>query len=300
VGDQLDLFLDSQAVMLANEAVGALSARDASGAAAALERLEREGPDHPALPALRVLAGGLAGWCKPGADPQAIARAVRWVDDELAPAARQVLGAAAPTFVAGFFSELAEAARGVVYEPAHAAAHRAGLCLRCGEWAEAEEAARAIPGMARNPDALQWLSVARYRRDGLAAARPSLFALAWHAPERLAAVRAELADELLEREWAAFERACEWASVADAELPAWFPAWLLLEHPVVGKELNDAACPDLPAANAARLLVALFDLERQGNQRRLIGERERLRRLNPELFALYMARRTVRHLAGLS
>jgi hypothetical protein len=300
VGDQLDLFLDSQAVMHANEAADALSARDASRAAAALERLGHEAPDHPALSALRVLAGGLAGWRKPGADPQAIARAVRWLDDELAPAAGQVLGAAAPAFVAGFFGELAEAARGVAYEPAHAEAHRAGLCLRCGEWAEAEEAARTIPGVARSPDALQWLSVARYRRDGLAAARPSLFALAWHAPERLASVRAELADELLEREWAAFERACEWESIPEAELPAWFPAWLLLEHPVVGKELSDTAFPDIPAANAARLLMELVELERQGNQRRLVGERERLRRLNPELFALYMARRAVRYLAGLS
>lgn len=295
MGVQLDLFLDSQAVMLANDAVDALSARDASQAAAALERLGHGAPDHPALPALRVLADGLAGWRTPGADPQAIVRAVRWLDGELAPAAGRVLGAAAPAFVAGFFRDLADAARGVAYEPAHAEAHRAGLCLRSGEWTEAEESARAIPGAAGNPDALQWLSVARYRRDGLAAARPSLFALAWHAPQRLAPLRAELADELLEREWAAFERACEWESVAQAELPAWFPAWFLLEHPVVGRELTDAAFPDIPAANAARLLVALFELERQGNQRRLVGQRERLRDLSAEFFSLYMARRTVQY-----
>jgi hypothetical protein len=139
------------------------------------------------------------------------------------------------------------------------------------------------------------LTVARYRRHGLAAARPTLFALAWHAPQRLAAVRAELADELLEREWHAFERACEWGSVAEAELPAWFPAWFLVEHPVAEKELGDIAFPDSPPASAARLLVALFALERRGDQRRLAGERERLRRLNPELFALYMAHREVRY-----
>ena len=46
---------------------------------------------------------GLAEWRRPGADPQAILAAVRWLDDELAPAARQVLGDAAPAFVAGFF-----------------------------------------------------------------------------------------------------------------------------------------------------------------------------------------------------
>jgi hypothetical protein len=295
VGDQLDLFLDSRAVMLANDAVGALAARDAAQAGVALERLQNEAPDHPALPALRTSVRGLAEWRPPRADPQAILAAVRWLDDELAPAARQVLGDAAPAFVAEFFREMAQDARGVAYEPAHAQAHRAALCLRCGEWAEAEEAAAAIPGATRRADPLQWLTVARYRRDGLAAARPTLFALAWHAPLRLAAVRAELADDLLEREWQAFERACEWESVAEAELPAWFPAWFLVEHPVAGKELGDIAFPDSPPASAARLLVALFALERRGDQRRLAGERERLRRLNPELFALYMAHREVRY-----
>jgi hypothetical protein len=292
---QLDLFLDSRAVMLANDAAGALAARDAARAVAALERLRSEAPDHPALPSLRTLADGLAAWRARGADPQAILAAVRWLDDQLAPAAKQVLGDAAPAFVAGFFRAMAQDARGVPYDPAHAPAHRAALCLRCGEWAEAEEAAAAIPGATRRADPLQWLTVARYRRHGLAAARPTLFALAWHAPHRLAAIRAELADELLEREWRAFERACEWESVAEAELPAWFPAWFLVEHPVAGKELGDIAFPDSPPASAARLLVALFALERRGDQRRLAVERERLRRLNLELFTIYMARREVRH-----
>jgi hypothetical protein len=44
------------------------------------------------------------------------------------------------------------------------------------------------------------------------------------------------------------------------------------------------------------LLVELAELERQGNQRRLVGQRERLRRLNPDLFSLYMARRAVHYL----
>jgi hypothetical protein len=105
-----------------------------------------------------------------------------------------------------------------------------------------------------------------------------------------------LGDELLDADWRAFECACEWESIEETELPAWFPAWYQLEHPVVGKELGDAAFPDTPAANAARLLAELVELERQGNQRRLVGQRERLRRLNPEFFSLYMARRAVQYL----
>jgi hypothetical protein len=296
VGDQLDLFRDSRAVALANEAIDALSARDAVRAPVSLDRLRREAPDHPALPALETLAGALAGWRQLGADPAAIARAVEWLDNEIAPAARRALGPAALAFVGGFFRDLADAARGLAYEPARATAHRAWLCLRCGEWEEAEEAARAIPGSAQNPDALHWLCVTRYRRHGLAAARSSLFALAWHAPHRFLSVLAELGDELLDGEWRAFEHACDWETLEEAELPAWFPAWYLLAYPVVGKELSDAASPDTPPADAARLLVELAELERQGNQRKLVGQRERLRRLSPDLFSLYMARRAVHYL----
>jgi hypothetical protein len=295
VGDQLDLFLDSRAVMLANEAIDALSARDAAHAAAALDRLRREAPGHPAQPALETLGDALAGWRKPDADPAAIVRAVQWLDNEIAPAAGRALGPAAQAFVRGFFRDLADAARGLAYEPARATAHRAWLCLRCGEWGEAEEAARAIPGSNRNPDALHWLCVARYHRYGLAAARSSLFALAWHAPQRLPSILAELGDELLDRDWQAFDRASEWEGVQESELPAWFPAWYLLEHPVVGKELSDAAFPDTPPAGAARLLAELVELERQGNQPKLAGRRERLRRLNPGFFSLYMTRRTVHY-----
>ena len=296
MGVQLNLFLDSRAVTLANEVIDALSARDAVGAAVSLDRLQREAPDHPALPALETLAGALAGWRKPDADPAAIVGAVQWLDTKIAPAAGQALGPAAQAFVGGFFRDLADAARGLAYEPARATAHLAWLCLRCGEWADAEEAARAIPGSTQNPDALHWLCLARYRRDGLAAARSSLFALAWYAPQRLPSVLAELGDELISRDWWAFERAREWDSVDEAELPAWFPAWYLLEHPVVGKELSDAAFPDTPPANAARLLVELVELERQGNQQKLVGQREQLRRLNPDFFSLYMSRRAVQYL----
>jgi hypothetical protein len=296
VSVQLDLFLDSRAVMLANEVVEGLSARDVGRAAASLESLRGEAPEHPSLPALETLTAALAGWRRPDADAAVIVRTVEWLDIEIAPAARQALGPAAQAFVGGFFRDLADAARGLAYEPARATAHRAWLCLRCGEWTEAEEAARAISGSARNPDALQWLCVARHRRHGLAGARPSLFALAWHAPRRLPSVLAELGDELLDAEWRAFERACEWESVEETELPAWFPAWYVLEHPIVGRELSDATFPDTPAANAARLLVELVELERQGNQPRLVGQREQLRRLNAEFFSLYMVRRAVQYL----
>lgn len=162
--------------------------------------------------------------------------------------------------------------------------------------AAAEEAAHAIPRANHTPDALHWLCVARYRQGGLPAARSSLFALAWHAPQRLASTLAELDDERLDRDWRAFERACEWESVDEAQLPAWFPAWYVLERAAVGKELENTEFPDSPPAQAARLLLHTFESERHGAWRRLTVQREQLRVLNPDLFSLYMARRAVRYL----
>jgi hypothetical protein len=293
---QLDLFLDSQAVMLANDAAGALAARDAARAGAALARLRAEAPEYPGADALETLAAALAAWPPPGADAAVVARAVDWLERDVAPAASRALGEDAGRFMAGFFRDLAEAARGLAYEPAEPRAHRAWLCLRAGEWEEAERSAATIPQPEANPDALHWRALARYRREGLDAARPGLFALAWRAPRRFAALLEELADELLQRDWDRFEGASQWESVAESELAAWFPAWYLLEHPGAGPVFEGVQFPDAPPAEAARLILELLELEKRGGAQRLAGKRARLRELNRELFALYMANRTTRYL----
>lgn len=292
-GAQLDLFLDSRGVALVNDVIAALVARDAPSAVAAVARLRSHEPRSRALPALDALTSALAAWRLPAAGAQAIARAATWIDNDVAAAARQVMGSAAEAFIAGFFRELADAARGLAYSEAQPTAHRAWLCLRCGAWAEAEEAALSIGQT--TPDALQWLAIASYRQRGLAAARPALFALAWHAPQRLASTLAELRDELLDRDWQRFSVASEWTSVTDGELPAWFPAWYLLEHPAASDELNFFDAPINPPAEAARLLKRLYSIERRGHWRELCVQRGKLRALNAEIFTLYMARRTVSH-----
>jgi hypothetical protein len=293
---QLDLFLHSRAVILANDATGALRARDAERARVAMHRLRIEAPDYPGIDALETLTIALATWSSPGADVSAVLRAADWLDRDVAPAANQVLGDAAPHFIAGFFRDLAEAARGLAYDCARPQAHRASLCLRGGEWEEAEAAADSIPQSDANPDAIHWRCVARYRRHGIDAARVQLFVLAWRAPQRFASVRAELGDEMLDRDWQRFEGASDWESVDDGELPMWFPAWCLLDHPAIGVSLKGIEFPNLPAAEGARLLLDLLELERRGDQQQLIAKRARLRELNPDFFALYMVTRETRYL----
>jgi hypothetical protein len=168
------------------------------------------------------------------------------------------------------------------------------LLLQAEKFTEAERAASSIADWAHMPDALYWVTVARYRMHDLPAARGTLFALAWHAPTRLEPLLGDLDEQILWRDWRAFETAAEWEQTAD--LPAWFPAWYVMEHPAAAQDVALALTPDTPAAQAARLMIKLLELERQGNSQALAQCRARLRTLNAELFALYMSRRTVRHI----
>ena len=290
---QLDLFLDSRAVVLANEVVAALLSRNTPNALECLRELERANPDHPSLPALAALTRALARWQVREGDVLAIADAVARLQSEVEPAVGSALGAEARPFLNRFYRELAAAATGLAYDREHPTTHRAWLCLHADEFAESEQAALSIPNWKEIPEVLHWLTVARHRLHGLEAARTSLFWLAWREPQRVPDVIAELGDELLDRDWRAFELACDWDDMPEHELPAWFPAWYVLEHPAVGNELADAPFPDGAAPAAVSLLLRLFALERQGNSKTLIAQRERLRNLDKRFFALYMLRRAV-------
>jgi len=293
---QLDLFLDSQAVSLINDVIAALGQRDSQRAAAALDHLRSHAPDDAKVPMLQFLTRALRDWHSPAADSQAVAAVARWLDVEVAPVAQRSLSpAVARRFIAGFFRELADTASGLAYSAAQPTAHRAWLCLRCGAWAEAEEAALSIPSGSTTPEVLHWLACARYRQRGLAAARPALFALAWRAPQLLAATISELHDELIGRDWLRFSGSCAWEGVDDEELPAWFPARYLLEHSVTGRELDYFNAPATAPAEAARLLNHILDLETLSDWRKLASARDKLRKLNTELFDLYMATRSVQH-----
>ena len=291
---QLDLFLDSQAVVLANEVGERLLARDAAGAESALYALEREGSDHPGLAGLRILVQFACDWQPPAKHFAKIARSVARLEQQVAPAASLALGNRGTALVQSYYRDLAAAAVGAPYDPEHLSVHAACLWARCGEFAASEQAALSIPGWQETPDALHWCSVARCALTGLAAARPTLFALAWRAPGRLDRLVAELADAALGRDWHVFE-SCDWPATPHAELGAWFPAWYVMQHPAASADIALAGSHSSPAGSAAELLVRILDRERDGNSRELLHLRKRLRDLSSDLFSLYMAHRSVFH-----
>jgi len=291
---QLDLFLDSRSVVLANEAADALVARDADRAARCVASLRSVAPDHPNLRSLESLVRALAAWQPPPHDAAQILSAIESLEQVIVVAAPEAVGAASKSLINAFFRDLAESSRGLPYESGRAKVHSAWLSLRCGDWAEAERAALSIPLASEIPDALHWLTVARYRQRGLSAARPTLFALAWRDPQRLRSVVGELADELLDRELTTFECACDWGEIPAAELPAWFPAWYVLEHPAAAKDIEGIDV-QLAPAKATMLLVRILEMERHADWTRLVALREQLRSFNPDLFSLYMKHRMVHY-----
>ena len=151
-----------------------------------------------------------------------------------------------------------------------------------------------LPNWERNADALLWIATARYRIDGLDTCLAPLMRLALLAPERLSVALAEIDESLLQRDWNAFHLTCDWLDPNDATADAWFPAWYLVEHPGVRLGVDDTA--SLPATQAAQTLTAiarLLKVEKRGYSAALVSSRRRLRDLNPEMFAFYMARRDV-------
>lgn len=288
---QLDLFIHSNTVILANDTIEALLRRDCVRAADCLRHLIAEEPDYRNLGALRTLCRTLQEWPFPATDRVEITEAVRRLETDVQAAADAVMHTEAKDFMAPFWRDLANAANHHAYDADFPQAFSAHLYLRCGDHSAAAKAAESVPNSNDNPDALYWLALAQYRVAGLDACLHSLVRLALLAPKRLSRIVAEINDPGLRRDWDAFQDECAWLDPADETADSWFPAWYLVEHS------DTRLAPDMPSLKpttpqrAYALVVRLIQLEKRGYSKALVAERRQLLDLAPELFALYMARR---------
>lgn len=280
--------------MLNNRAIAALAARDLNGARAALAELRAEAPDYDSLGALQTLIDACAVWRSPPADAAVHAAAAAWLKAVVEPAARRGMADAGRAFVAQFHRDCALAAQSLAFDAAHPTGHAAYAWLRSGEYAQVETAVLGIADWWQHAELLQWLSLARHRLRGLPAARPTLFALAWRAPQHLPALVAELADDLLARDWRDCARDRAWENTDPAQIAAWFPAWYLVEHSATSREIDAAIAPDTAPARAACLLQRILDAEKPADLRSLARQRDKLRALHAGLFGFYMEKRRTR------
>lgn len=289
---QLDIFADSRDRVLVNTLAEVLVRAEIEAARVAARALRSEFPDDRHLPHAAALidalqaeqhAGDIA-WTAAGA---ALA-ARRNLEHRLQAAALAMLGReSADTWLATRWQALARRARALPFDSASAEAHAAALWLQGRAWAEAADAVQGIESWRRKPQPLAWMVQAAWHLQGPDSAWPLLAELAWLAPQRLPPLLALLPDPRLHKLARAFE------SAFDAEPDwAWWPAWLLVEQPLLAAALDAVqTAAETAPERGFKLVLSLLRLERQGRHHDVVALRRQLKALHPALFAAYMATR---------
>jgi hypothetical protein len=292
--DQLDLFADSRDVALRNDLAVALLRGDAPAARRVADELARDFGGDPVLEPAATLIEELERRSRTPAD--ACLDAARIVGlraatiDRLAPAARAVLGNDdADGWLVAHWQRLARHAAGVAWHVDDADAHAASLYVEARAWAQAAAAVETIASWRRIPQPLAWMTLARWHTRGADAGWPLLAETFWLAPQRAQALIASLPDERLRRFARRFEDGFDVDAHADW---AWFPAWMLIEQPLLAGVL-DTAQRDAGGAPVLGfdLVRALLRLERQGRHHELVEHRRRLQAASARLFTAYMRTR---------
>ena len=291
---QLDLFAHSADVGLRNAVVDALRMRDADAMRAAIDRLRADFPADGHLDSFEHLFSELSALNRE-ASPAGITDRLERIETQLLPSVRKLLGTdAAQRWIEPVYLDLARAAVGRSFSRDLACAHAAGLFLRAGALLEARAAVAEIPSWRRIPEPLAWMAEIALRENDPAEFWPLLAELAWIAPTLFA--------ELLSRQNARADAATvvrlyhEFGNKAEIDEDekdeaAWFPAWLLVEHPELLPFLRSAQHYDSCPARSAAVLIDLLIGERQGALPIVTDKRKQLRDLAPALFQHYMARR---------
>lgn len=301
---QLDIFNDSRDRVLVNHLADAIVQADLTASRAAEGALRHEFADDRHLPAAALLIEHLAAEAQAAARPLADHAAALAARQRLAgpvhDAAHTLLGhSAAADWLAARWRVLARRAGALPYLPPQADVHAAALFIAARAWAEAAQAVAGIESWRRQPQALDWMAQAHWRLHGADATWPLLAELAWMAPQRLPALLTGLGDPRLHKLMRTFESfdALDADDAGDGEADAdaawrWWPAWLLVEQPLLAAPLDGAKTAGAAAPERAfKLMQGLLRLERQGRHHDIVALRRELQGLHRALFAAYMAPR---------
>lgn len=284
-GVQLDLFADSRDVVLGNDLADAVLRGDAAAAAGCLDALSLAYPTDSRLGAAALLVQATQNRkTAPFADHADATAEGSLLRERLAPAAHSVLGAERSRgWLAARWRLVAERGQRLPYARDAAPAHAAAAWLEAGAWREALVAVHGIAAWRQQPQPLAWAGRATWCAGGADAGWPLLAELAWLAPERATALIAALPDAALHKLYTRYDEALDGAGTA------WFPAWVLVEQPLLAGPLAGAECRhDTAPEQAFQCLQALLRLERQGRQADVVEHRRRLCGLHPLLFAAYL------------
>ncbi len=286
---QLDLFTDGGKVMLQNDVIVALHARDAIAGRQALAAFASEYPAHDAIPALNLLLETLAKPITPIIDHFSAAEALRVMQTTVVSAAQRVLGShAAASWLSPLWRSLADAAVGLPFDAQTPQHHRAYPLLQSGQWAMAETEIARIPSWRRIPTPLAWMAQARFHQGGLECAWSLLMELAWIDAQAFSRLAHQLPAPALHKHLKEFDAAID----DDEPDRAWFPAWLLIAAPALSSVMRETQPGHNHAPErAARLIADLLALEKQGRHVEIVTLRKKLRDGHAGLFDFYMRSR---------
>lgn len=277
-GPQMDLFFDNPGVVARNRLIQALLDGDAAVAAERLAALDPSDLDHASQTAAEVLVDAL-GWRSEGTST---AGAVEFIEQQLEPAARELLDRRSDAYLRRYWREVAGVASGRPFDRDHPEQHSSMLYLRAGDPAGAAEAVRDEDGFWRHSPLLKTLFDAGVALGDRRLMLEAIVELCWCDEAGALACLNRCADPDIGR---AQDRFCE----SEPELP-WvlFPAWLALFLPVpeLASDAGDCAAYADPGARTALTAAAALRTDPDD-----IDRRRKLRELAPELFEFWLKRR---------
>jgi hypothetical protein len=285
---QLDLFKQSDNVILENAVISAFSSHDLKAAKTAITALRNKYPQQQRLNLYDILLVQLEDFAEARRNKQ-LAECCQRLNELIQPVGHSLYGGEhARRWAAPLWQQLAELAAAQPFDPSNASYHAAPLWLSAGDDGMARTATETIPSWRKIPLPLAWMTEIELRAGHPEIYWPLLAELAWLAPQRLA--------HLLEHAPATvngfFNRfSNDFENNSDEEDLTWFPAWLLICAPELREFLRATPAGNTPPAQTFTHLRDLLQLEKAGQQAGLIALRGKLRGLAPDIFTIYMRSR---------
>ena len=293
MSEQLDLFAPESnlGVKLQSDLIEAIRQRNPATIREARDILEARFPDDALLPAASLLQAALLA-APAGETHDAAAAQIEHLESVITPAAQAALGTGARAWLAPLWQAQARHWAHLGFARQWPTAHSAPLWLRAHQWASARQSITTLsPDWRDNPVALGWMVQALHGEAGTDSQDlwVCLIELAWRDTQCFSETARRIDLPALQRLLKPFE--ARFASARNSH--AWFPAWLVQEHPAATARLIERSrpCGDTPPEAAARLIVRILDVERRADKTLLARLRAQLRERNADLFELHMQSR---------
>lgn len=276
---QMDLFVHNPVVVLTNDLVSALCARNAREAQRQLDRLYAEEPNHADLASYDRLVDASRHLNRAIEDPRGELEFLV----QTAPLAERLLGNRARDLLTPLWQQLADALAGQRFDPAVPALHRSFALSQARNWLALAECVLGEPGWWKHAPMCLHLAHSGFSRQHRVHNLTGWFQLCWHSPDRAS----EALDRPDQQDLAMLAR---WERFTDSDshgalTPQDFPAWVLLTEP----DLAQVLPVDLPAAGTAgeghyRCAHRWIHARRLGRHEEEMAQRKALMVSHPALF----------------